>query len=291
MRFFLAKMHLSLHSLPPSPNTYNGRFRRIFQRYKRGNSQGVCTRNRRRYACTNPLDNSVNKKTLLQELENQFDLSLIPYQTTINSWTSISPNQLNGVFQTTNSFEESIRGNVEKFTLSLSQLDCKLSQKERLSNKFIEDSIYVILVNRYFWILATAFGHDTIKVKLITTENESGIIATPQEIFQSLGIKDVNYQLYLLALLKMIDVVVEYTTTTVINQSIGSTTSQSSNYSIALINLKIVAKIQNGFLLLDLKNDILRKRYDSLKYNSQRLNKIVYDLSLRNLVTTEAEVE
>lgn len=106
-----------------------------------------------------------------------------------------------------------------------------------------------------------------------------------------MGIRDVNYQLYLIALLKLIDVVVEYTTTTVINQSIGSTTSQSPNYSIGIINLKIVSKIQNGFLLLDLKNDILRKRYDSLKYNSQRLNKIVYDLSLRNLVTTKAEVE
>lgn len=106
-----------------------------------------------------------------------------------------------------------------------------------------------------------------------------------------MGIRDVNYQLYLIALLKLIDVVVEYTTTTVINQSIGSTRSQSPNYSIGIINLKIVSKIQNGFLLLDLKNDILRKRYDSLKYNSQRLNKIVYDLSLRNLVTAEAEVE
>lgn len=228
---------------------------------------------------------------MLQELENQFDLSLIPYQTTINSWTSISPSRLNSVFQTTNSFECTIRENVEKFTNSLSELDCKSSQKERLSNKFIEDSIYILLVNRYFWILATSFAHDPIKVKLITTENNLGIIATPQEIFQSLGIRDVNYQLYLIALLKLIDVVVEYTTTTVINQSIGSTTSQSPNYSIGIINLKIVSKIQNGFLLLDLKNDILRKRYDSLKYNSQRLNKIVYDLSLRNLVTAEAEVE
>ncbi|KAI5969069.1 tsn1 [Candida margitis] len=233
----------------------------------------------------------VNKKSLLQELENQFDLSLIPYQTTINSWTSVSPNQLNKVFQTTNSFEDAIRENIAKFTNSLSELDCKSSQKERLSNKFTEDSIYILLVNRYFWILAAAFVHDPIKVKLITTQNELGIIATPSEIFQSLGIQDVNYQLYLIALLRLIEIVVEYTTTTVINQSIGSTSSQSSNYSIGLINSKIVSKIQNGFSLLDLKNDILRKKYDSLKYNSQRLNKIVYDLSLRNLVTTEAEVE
>lgn len=76
-----------------------------------------------------------------------------------------------------------------------------------------------------------------------------------------------------------------------INQSIGSANVASPNYTIGLINLQIVSKIQNGFLLLDLKNDILRKKYDSLKYSSQRLNKIVYDLSLRNLITTSANVQ
>ncbi|KAI5968927.1 tsn1 [Candida theae] len=233
----------------------------------------------------------VNKKTLLQDLENQFDLSLIPFQTKINSWTSVSPKQLNGIFQTTNSFEEAIRENVERFKYSLSELECKPSQKERLSNKIIEDSIYILLANRYFWIIGAAFTHESISVKLVTEGNELGIICTPQEVFKSLGVNDVNYQLYLIALLKLIDIIVDYTTTTVINQSIGSSSPQSPNYSIGLINSKIVSKIQNGFSLLDLKNDVLRKRYDSLKYNSQRLNKIVYDLSLRNLLTTEVGVE
>lgn len=125
---------------------------------------------------------------------------------------------------------------------------------------------------------------------MVTTPQDVGVIMTPTEIAEILRLDKIDYQAYLLALLRLVDTIVEYTTTTVINESVASTGSKSSNYSIAIINLKIVSKLQNGFQLLDLKNDVLRKRYDSLKYNSQRLNKIVYDLSLRNLITTKGEV-
>ncbi|KAI5952800.1 tsn1 [Candida jiufengensis] len=233
----------------------------------------------------------VNKKALIQELENKFDLSIIPYQSQINSWLSISPNQLNQHFQNTTSFEKEIQLNLNNFLTELSNLDCKSSQKERLLNKFIEDSIYILLVNRYFWILSSSFTNDPIHIRLVSSNEETGIIETPKEIFTTLNLDNINYQTYLISLLKLIDIIVNYTTTTVINQSIGSTNEKSSNYTLGIINSQIVSKIQNGFSLLDLKNDILRKRYDSLKYNSQRLNKIVYDLSLRNLVTTSGEVE
>ncbi|RJE18062.1 recombination hotspot-binding protein [Aspergillus sclerotialis] len=39
-----------------------------------------------------------------------------------------------------------------------------------------------------------------------------------------------------------------------------------------------------GFQLLNLKNDILRKRSDSIKYSVKKVEDVVYDLSLRNLV-------
>ncbi|EDK44792.1 conserved hypothetical protein [Lodderomyces elongisporus NRRL YB-4239] len=126
---------------------------------------------------------------------------------------------------------------------------------------------------------------------MVTNGDKLGVMATPTEIYSSLNVQEINYQTYLIALLKLIDIIVDYTTTTVINQSIGSANVASPNYTIGLINLQIVSKIQNGFLLLDLKNDILRKKYDSLKYSSQRLNKIVYDLSLRNLITTSANIQ
>lgn len=46
-----------------------------------------------------------------------------------------------------------------------------------------------------------------------------------------------------------------------------------------------------GFQLLNLKNDILRKRADAVKYDVKRVEDVVYDLSLRGLVTRPAEPE
>lgn len=39
-----------------------------------------------------------------------------------------------------------------------------------------------------------------------------------------------------------------------------------------------------GFQLLNLKNDILRKRVDAVKYDVKRVEDVVYDLSLRGLL-------
>lgn len=234
---------------------------------------------------------SVNKKSLLQDLEHRFDLSIIPFLSQVTLWTSTSPNKLKEVINKDAELEGELRTNLQNFNQELSTLECKAGQKERLSNKFIEDSIQILLSKRYFQVLSNAFENDPINIDLVTNGDKLGVIATPTEIYSSLNVQEINYQTYLIALLKLIDIIVDYTTTTVINQSIGSANVASPNYTIGLINLQIVSKIQNGFLLLDLKNDILRKKYDSLKYSSQRLNKIVYDLSLRNLITTSANIQ
>ena len=39
-----------------------------------------------------------------------------------------------------------------------------------------------------------------------------------------------------------------------------------------------------GFRLLNLKNDILRKKFDSLKYDLKKVEEVVYDLSIRGLL-------
>lgn len=44
-----------------------------------------------------------------------------------------------------------------------------------------------------------------------------------------------------------------------------------------------------GFQLLNLKNDILRKRADAIKYDVKRVEDVVYDLSLRGLVKRPSE--
>lgn len=45
-----------------------------------------------------------------------------------------------------------------------------------------------------------------------------------------------------------------------------------------------VRDLHAGFQLLNLKNDILRKRVDGVKYDVKKVENVVYDLSLRNLI-------
>ncbi|KIM65921.1 hypothetical protein SCLCIDRAFT_112103 [Scleroderma citrinum Foug A] len=40
-----------------------------------------------------------------------------------------------------------------------------------------------------------------------------------------------------------------------------------------------------GFTMLNLKNDTLRRRFDSLKYDLKKIEEVVYDVSLRKLTT------
>ncbi|KAF6240536.1 hypothetical protein HO173_001204 [Letharia columbiana] len=47
---------------------------------------------------------------------------------------------------------------------------------------------------------------------------------------------------------------------------------------------RFVKDLHAGFQILNLKNDTLRKRSDSIKYNVKKIEDVVYDLSLRNLV-------
>ncbi|KAF8645114.1 hypothetical protein AX16_007943 [Volvariella volvacea WC 439] len=46
-----------------------------------------------------------------------------------------------------------------------------------------------------------------------------------------------------------------------------------------------------GFSMLNLKNDQLRRRFDSLKYDIKKVEEVVYDVSLRKLVPTPTEIE
>ncbi|EMG49059.1 Translin, putative (Recombination hotspot binding protein, putative) [Candida maltosa Xu316] len=233
----------------------------------------------------------LNRKSSLQEIEHQFDLTLIPYKSIINEWINCSPTHLSSSIIEKGASGQTIYENYHKYKSLILDLDCKPSQKERFLSKFLEDSIYILVANRYFLSIANGFITDPIEIPMITnTVSDVGVIMNPNEVAEILFLDKIDYQSYLLALLRLVDTIVEYTTTTVINESVGSSGAKSANYSISIINSQIVSKLQNGFQLLDLKNDMLRKRYDSLKYNSQRLNKIVYDLSLRNLITTKGEV-
>ncbi|WFD45984.1 Translin-1 [Malassezia furfur] len=49
-----------------------------------------------------------------------------------------------------------------------------------------------------------------------------------------------------------------------------------------------VKQLHAAFQVLNLKNDILRKRFDGLKYDVKRVEEIMYDIRLRNLASDQA---
>ncbi|KAK4122416.1 Translin [Parathielavia appendiculata] len=50
-----------------------------------------------------------------------------------------------------------------------------------------------------------------------------------------------------------------------------------------------IKDLHAGFQVLNLKNDVLRKRVDSIKYAVKKVEDVVYDLSLRNLIPQEGQ--
>ncbi len=51
-----------------------------------------------------------------------------------------------------------------------------------------------------------------------------------------------------------------------------------------------VSQLYSAFRLLNLKNDFLRKKYDSIKYDNARIEGVLYDLRIRNLINAAAPV-
>lgn len=49
--------------------------------------------------------------------------------------------------------------------------------------------------------------------------------------------------------------------------------------------------INSGFRLLNLKNDMLRKKFDSLKYDMKKVEEVVYDLSIRGLTKKQQSAD
>jgi hypothetical protein len=45
-----------------------------------------------------------------------------------------------------------------------------------------------------------------------------------------------------------------------------------------------VDELHRGFQQLNLKNDMLRKRFDSMKYDMKKIEEVVYNVKLRGLV-------
>ncbi|KAI9367975.1 Translin [Aspergillus egyptiacus] len=79
---------------------------------------------------------------------------------------------------------------------------------------------------------------------------------------------------YLLALISMVEELARL--------AVNSVTLGDYDRPMQISNF--IKDLFSGFQLLNLKNDILRKRSDGIKYSVKKVEDVVYDLSLRNLI-------
>ena len=61
------------------------------------------------------------------------------------------------------------------------------------------------------------------------------------------------------------------------------------DYEISLVVTKFVRGLFDGFQLLNLKNDIVRRKVDGIKYDVKQVESVTYDLSIRGLVKLNPE--
>ncbi|GAA5917158.1 hypothetical protein JCM6882_003273 [Rhodosporidiobolus microsporus] len=106
-------------------------------------------------------------------------------------------------------------------------------------------------------------------------------VASKGEVAEALGIKDewrdhffLSTEEYLHSLISLVN---ELSRLAINRVTLG-------DYDAPVRYSRFAKELSNAFGLLNLKNDSLRKRFDSIKYDVKRLEEVVYDLSLRGLL-------
>ncbi|RPB22733.1 Translin [Terfezia boudieri ATCC MYA-4762] len=126
---------------------------------------------------------------------------------------------------------------------------------------------------------------------LVGKDGKQGELMTIEEVGEALGIpvniKDrdtfhLTIEEYLQSIITLIE---ELSRLAVNSVTLG-------DYQRPMLISRFVKDLHSAFQVLNLKNDILRRRSDGIKYNVKKIEDVVYDLSLRNLVPSkQVEVE
>lgn len=113
---------------------------------------------------------------------------------------------------------------------------------------------------------------------------EKGVLVSREEFAEIIGVQSVreegfhvDLEDYLTGLLQLASELARFAVNSVTN----------GDYARPLHISNFVAELNSGFRLLNLKNDSLRKRFDTLKYDVKKIEEVVYDLSIRGLHTVE----
>ncbi|KAF2429785.1 Translin [Tothia fuscella] len=114
--------------------------------------------------------------------------------------------------------------------------------------------------------------------KLLTIEEVGGVLNVPVNLKDSDAFH-LTIEEYLLALVSLIEELARLARNSV---TLG-------DFRRPLQISQFIKDVHAGFSILNLKNDILRKRVDGIKYRVKEVEDVVYDLSLRDLLPKDEE--
>lgn len=136
-----------------------------------------------------------------------------------------------------------------------------------------------MIISKIFYILFSGWlgaslgqGHGY-QGRLLTLEEVGQILKVPVNLKEEDSFH-LTIEEYLHALISLIDELARLAINAVIQ----------GDYEISLQVSTFIKDIHAGFQILNLKNDSLRRRSDSIKYSVKKVEDVVYDLSLRNLL-------
>lgn len=126
----------------------------------------------------------------------------------------------------------------------------------------------------------------------------AGNVFTPEDLSSNLNITfesqadsatpDCTLEEYMHSLISLINELSRLAVNCVISTAAANGQSDANeSYSLPLTIDKFVKDLQAGFMTLNLKNDSLRRRYDSIKYDVKKVEEVVYDLALRGLLSPQ----
>ncbi|KAK9465500.1 Translin [Lipomyces arxii] len=159
-------------------------------------------------------------------------------------------------------------------------------------NRTLQNAAFAVLfknwlVNEGSAYIESSTSLDPLMNESNTNEGRIGKLTSFAAVCEALGIKPdfasenefhLTLEQYLQAIISLINELSRLAINSVIM-------AENGNYSTPVRVNYFIKQLQAGFLMLNLKNDALRPRVDSIKYDAKKAEEVIYDLALRGLIS------
>jgi predicted translin family RNA/ssDNA-binding protein len=213
----------------------------------------------------------INEETTFRdELRDIIDLLNKQTRASLATLSRVHSTKPKAISQLLSEAENDIKAQVE----SIHKLSIKASTQpyykwNSLWSRSVQDVCYTILLTE--WLKPTK---DDEPNKLLSLDEAGEAMNVPVNV-TSEDKFHLTVEEYLLALVSLVDELARLARNAV---TVG-------DYQRPLQISNFIKNVHQGFQLLNLKNDILRKRSDGIKYRVKEVEDVVYDLSLRGLLS------